>query len=297
MEKQLRSGKGSSLPCGNAYDAWGNILSMTGPMAYTNPIRYRGYYYDDETGWYWLQTRYYNPTWCRFINADCMFIAGEDALNAANMYTYCNNNPVMFVDPSGLAPTAFDLFLAYFADPAQFGKLVMALLRSVVISGIISLFSPSDYVRVKGGATKNDSPNCYAYVLGLSYQCDPGTGFSKTKAGRRYYNGLGVDDLVADVLSDLHGVGINAVEIGNFDYKNPPVMSSGQYIISLRVNPDNGDYHFLLRHSNGLWSDKHGFESNSVLNFLSKNAERLWTHFFFNTNRKYNSETRYILVG
>jgi len=108
---------------------------------------------------------------------------------------------------------------------------------------------------------------------------------------------LGVDDLVADVLSDLHGVGINAVEIGNFDYKNPPAMSSGQYIISLRVNPDNGDYHFLLRHSNGLWSDKHGFESNSVLNFLSKNAERLWTHFFFNTNRKYRSESRYILVG
>ena len=76
---------------------------MTGPMAYTNPIRYRGYYYDDETGWYWLQTRYYNPTWCRFINADCLFIAGKDALNGSNMYTYCGGNPVMYTDPNGMA--------------------------------------------------------------------------------------------------------------------------------------------------------------------------------------------------
>ena len=50
------------------YDAWGNITYKTGDMANTNPFRYRGYYYDVETGFYYLQTRYYDPTICRFIN-------------------------------------------------------------------------------------------------------------------------------------------------------------------------------------------------------------------------------------
>ncbi|MCL2106995.1 MAG: DNRLRE domain-containing protein, partial [Oscillospiraceae bacterium] len=66
-----------------------------------NPYRYRGYYQDNETGFYFLQTRYYNPEWRRFLNADSLFIAGDDALNGANLYAYCNGNPVMFVDPSG----------------------------------------------------------------------------------------------------------------------------------------------------------------------------------------------------
>jgi len=56
-------------------------------VANLNPIRYRGYYYDTETGYYFLQTRYYSPEWRRFINADVMFIAGDD-LTGANMYAY-----------------------------------------------------------------------------------------------------------------------------------------------------------------------------------------------------------------
>ena len=53
-----------------AYDAWGNILSQSGGMASANPLRYRGYYYDSETGFYYLQSRYYDPATRRFINAD-----------------------------------------------------------------------------------------------------------------------------------------------------------------------------------------------------------------------------------
>jgi len=53
-----------------------------------NPIRYRGYYWDEETGYYFCQTRYYSPEWRRFINADVLFIAGEDVLKGSNMYAY-----------------------------------------------------------------------------------------------------------------------------------------------------------------------------------------------------------------
>ena len=67
-----------------------------------NPIRYRGYYWDEETGYYFLQTRYYSSEWRRFLNADSLFVAGEDMLNGSNMYAYCNGNPVMYADPSGM---------------------------------------------------------------------------------------------------------------------------------------------------------------------------------------------------
>ena len=52
------------------YDAWGNIVSSSGRLAEINPLRYRGYYYDSETGFYYLRSRYYDPENHRFINAD-----------------------------------------------------------------------------------------------------------------------------------------------------------------------------------------------------------------------------------
>jgi RHS repeat-associated protein len=65
-----------------------------------NPFRYRGYYYDTDIGLYYLQSRYYNPQWGRFLNADGYVNANGDMIGF-NMYAYCNNNPVMLVDSSG----------------------------------------------------------------------------------------------------------------------------------------------------------------------------------------------------
>jgi len=90
-----------------AYDAWGKVVSSTGPMASINPIKYRGYYYDTETGYYFLQTRYYSPQWRRFINADALFVAGNP-LTGSNMYAYCDGNPVMLVDQTGMDPVYMD---------------------------------------------------------------------------------------------------------------------------------------------------------------------------------------------
>jgi len=88
------------------YDAWGNILSTTGTLASTvgaiNPFRYRGYYYDSETGFYYLNSRYYDPQVGRFINADAILGANGD-LVGYNLFAYCSNNPVMYVDPTGRA--------------------------------------------------------------------------------------------------------------------------------------------------------------------------------------------------
>ena len=69
------------------YDAWGKLISTTGTLATTlgadNPFRYRGYYYDTETGLYYLTTRYYDPEVCRFISADVYMLRLVRASSAA----------------------------------------------------------------------------------------------------------------------------------------------------------------------------------------------------------------------
>ena len=87
------------------YDAWGNLLTTTGSMATTlgaqNPLRYRGYVYDTETGLYYLQSRYYNPGWGRFINVDAYLSTGQ-GFNGHNMFAYCGNNPISRYDVGGM---------------------------------------------------------------------------------------------------------------------------------------------------------------------------------------------------
>ena len=69
---------------------------MIGSM---NPFRYRGYYYDTETGFYYLNSRYYDPEICRFINADHVnYLGANGDLNSFNLYAYCGNNPVIYID-------------------------------------------------------------------------------------------------------------------------------------------------------------------------------------------------------
>ena len=83
------------------YDAWGNV-SSSGRLAEINPLRYRGYYYDSETGFYYLRSRYYDPENHRFINADTYASTDSGDAIACNMFAYCNNNPVVFLDSTGM---------------------------------------------------------------------------------------------------------------------------------------------------------------------------------------------------
>ncbi|MBR1759090.1 MAG: RHS repeat-associated core domain-containing protein [Lachnospiraceae bacterium] len=84
------------------YDAWGKATSITGTIAQANPIRYRGYYFDDETGFYYLRSRYYDPEICRFVNADSFAYAGANReFISFNLFAYCLNNSVKHQDQSG----------------------------------------------------------------------------------------------------------------------------------------------------------------------------------------------------
>ena len=86
------------------YNTWGKKVNVTGSLAGTlgvlNPFRYRGYVYDEETQWYYLQSRYYDPTTGRFLSADIMLSTGQGVLGH-NTYAYCRNNPATKKDING----------------------------------------------------------------------------------------------------------------------------------------------------------------------------------------------------
>ncbi len=81
-------------------------------LAQINPLRYRGYYYDQETGLYYLKTRYYDPKVRRFLNADDASVLTKDPeqLTEKNLYAYCDDNPVMYRDDAGMFDIVSGIF-------------------------------------------------------------------------------------------------------------------------------------------------------------------------------------------
>lgn len=86
------------------YDSWGKLINIADNslegIGTINPIRYRSYYYDNETNLYYLNTRYYNPEWGRFISADVCIGMNNDHIGY-NLYAYVSNNPINKSDPNG----------------------------------------------------------------------------------------------------------------------------------------------------------------------------------------------------
>jgi len=100
------------------YTAWGECTmtyytATANSPGLKNPFKYRGYYHDSETGWYYLQSRYYNPSWGRFISADDVAYLGANGdLQAYNLFAYCSNNPIMYTDATGNSITALLIAVA-----------------------------------------------------------------------------------------------------------------------------------------------------------------------------------------
>ena len=97
------NGQTGAVEASYTYDAWGRVISSTGALAEINPFRYRGYYYDSETGFYYVSSRYYDPEIGRWINADTTDVLSLPYYHPGqyNLFSYCNNNPVNDRDDDG----------------------------------------------------------------------------------------------------------------------------------------------------------------------------------------------------
>ena len=119
------------------YDAWGRILEIdddsTNSIGTINPIRYRSYYYDTETGFYYLKTRYYSPEICRFLSSDTeeVLSASTYLISDKNLFAYCDNNPVIRKDTGG-----------------QYWHLVIGGIVGGAIAGISSALSGGDGIDI-----------------------------------------------------------------------------------------------------------------------------------------------------
>ena len=151
-------------------------------IAEINPFRYRGYYYDTESGLYYLQSRYYDPAIGRFLNADTVDYLEPESITGINLYAYCENNPVMYVDIIGKRPTRN---ISYNINTRwDFG---------------IGLLTPSDY--------QNNNVEAYAFFakgsVGFGYSKTDGYSFLSLYVGivdmtlhtQKFFNNLSKDDI------------------------------------------------------------------------------------------------------
>ena len=125
------------------YDAWGNHEAEVASEEYVtlanlNPFRYRGYYYDSETGLYYLQSRYYDPTIGRFISPDSVDYLDPESINGLNLYIYCLNNPVMYIDQFGTSWASFWNSVGSWLK-SNWEKVVSVV---EIIAGAVALFIP-----------------------------------------------------------------------------------------------------------------------------------------------------------
>lgn len=181
---------GNEVVVNYEYDSWGKLLSIkdgngniitdSSNIGVINPFRYRSYYYDTESELYYLNSRYYNPTWGRFINADGILGANDD-INSYNLYAYVSNNPINKVDPDGNFALLANPYVAVggllllgaavLMYPQAADSLVDAV--GAFITGVASLTPKSNGKTTKSKETKTkkksqkqkETENHYVYTL------------------------------------------------------------------------------------------------------------------------------------
>lgn len=152
------------------YDSFGKILSIKDVngnqiisdthVAHINPFRFRSYYYDNETGFYYLNSRYYNPTWGRFINLDGIVGANMDILSL-NLYSYCSNNFINYSDVAGKSILGALLFMGAVGASAGVGSQFVNDLVTSVINKDLEFSSWETYV----GSAVNGMTFTYGFAF------------------------------------------------------------------------------------------------------------------------------------
>ncbi len=155
------------------YDEWGNLLAIETAeadnaqqlaIAEANPFRYRSYYYDAETGYYYLQSRYYDADICRFVNADAVKFSGETGSAASyNLLLYCENNPIHLIDVDGCQPE----WAGAICKKAKNTKVYKAFVYATQHGWFKELFYLAGFVRDSKGIY-HARQNCWQQIAGYN---------------------------------------------------------------------------------------------------------------------------------
>ena len=248
-----------------------------------NPIRYRGYYYDVETGFYYLNSRYYDSGLGRFLNADDMaFLGASGTVLGYNLYGYCENEPVMRVDCCGEAwwffvPVVIGGFSLFLTGCSNKSNNKPKAYRPVYNKFYIAW--PEDMLNY----------NCYAYSIGVtSKRINPG-----------YYSDrkfkLNLNTIKNNTIADLKKLGYKSKTVA-YNYR----PKARETMIALRIGPT--DYHFMKRQTNtGYWFHKPG--KTSIIRLIGNPWDYdVWYSEYYtkdgwgiNKNIYYNSKIIYIV--
>ncbi len=277
------------------YDSWGALVNVTDNsninLGTINPFRYRSYYYDEETQLYYLNSRYYNPEWGRFINADGYVSTGQ-GINSANMFMYCGNNFIVAIDESG----NFTKFLKFFQDTlSEITKRIRQMSMDVGAAPDYKSYSAHPFT----SQSKADEKylNCYSYVVGRPVNDKMSAAYPGSYC--EVYKPLFVfrDINVADqmVRRDFESLGRTIREIDGPEAE----ISSNEYRIAMRVTETPiisilTDVHFMVQTSSGFWAEKNGSKGGTKLWDNGKNPDEInWNKGLYN----YNSRIIYYAVS
>ncbi len=250
------------------YDDWGKILSCTGDVndagvgGLVNPFRYRGYYYDSETGYYYLNSRYYDPETGRFLNADSLVSTSD--LTGLNMFAYCGNNPVNMSDSSGQLPkwaTKLVAAVAVVAVVAAVAAITVATAGAGTAAAVIAIGAAKGAVigMVSGAAIG-------AATGAVSHRVSTG---SWSGAGTAALNGMGDGALSGAITGAITGAAGSALKVGNAakawdssskggpwtnmsDHYKRHVLKEGKKAITKNVITYTNDALELWNNSNGM---------------------------------------------
>ena len=150
------------------YDAWGNCVvdssTTNTELANLNPFRYRSYYYDTETDFYFLKTRYYDPELGRFMTIDDISYLDPDSINGLNLYAYCLNNPLKYIDHFGCSVTL--TILAIIGISALIGATSGAIISGVTYAMATETFVAREFwASVAGGAVSGLIMGAFSGIL------------------------------------------------------------------------------------------------------------------------------------
>lgn len=250
------------------YDSWGKVTKITGNMkiARINPFRYKSYYYDEESGLYYLNSRYYDACTGRFINAD-KHIETYVGIHSNNMFAYCENTPVVRLNSTGESSVGAVNF------------------HSESTSGYVPKYNTL-YSWIPETMRRF---NCYAFVVNNNSKfIMPGE-----LSGKKYK--LNLDVIVANAIEDMKKIGFKNVREINWAYV--PQAIKKEVVVAVRIGAD--DFHWIryCSYANG-WLHKPGDSAIIKLNGYPSNSsiweDERYVGYWWCTDTTYTSTVRYI---